>query len=249
MISSCKKEKTEDQPQVVSNVTSYYSTPLTPIKSATVSQAAASNATTYQIDKGSGLSIGEDVTLTINGPNYGISSINTSNPYYDVITVPETLGPASVGDHISDRTTFLTVFDGMTLKINVTGIPVCLYEGESYVASVEDIEGIGNPYSIAQTHNFFDITMTYPEYIDQVKEANEMHSYDLAFESYAQSLSTQNPKPVPIVSDYVKYDWATPSNTQIFSGKFIIRKTSANMTFALYVAEQGYPTTVPICDI
>lgn len=64
------------------------------IKIAVLYANAANNATTYQVLKGHNAIAGEYFGYTVGGAAYAISSIDTSNPAYDVFTLPTTLGVA-----------------------------------------------------------------------------------------------------------------------------------------------------------
>lgn len=64
------------------------------IKLAKLTANAANNATQYQVEKGHSFIVGEFVGYAIGGAAYAISSIDTTNPDYDVITLATTLGVA-----------------------------------------------------------------------------------------------------------------------------------------------------------
>jgi hypothetical protein len=55
---------------------------------------ATNSATTYQIEKGSNLLVGQNFAVTSGGAAYAITAIDTSNSAYDVVTVGTTLGVA-----------------------------------------------------------------------------------------------------------------------------------------------------------
>jgi hypothetical protein len=63
-------------------------------KVATLHANATNVATTYQVEKGHNLIVGDFVFATVGGKAYAITVIDTSNADYDIITVGTTLGAA-----------------------------------------------------------------------------------------------------------------------------------------------------------
>ncbi|GAO43790.1 hypothetical protein [Flavihumibacter petaseus] len=67
------------------------------LKTAKVYETAGGSATTYKVEKGHLLKVGEYAGATVGGPAYAITAIDTSNSAYDTITVGTTIGAASAG--------------------------------------------------------------------------------------------------------------------------------------------------------
>jgi len=135
--------------------------------------------------------------------------------------------------------TYRCTFAGMTLRIHVSAVPTQLFDGESYVANIEYVENIGNGYVISQSENVFTLVMSYPQQIDQPKLYSELNDWTSAFSEFIASQNTSNPKPYPVWTDYMKYDWYTGTQTQSFSGKFVIVENYGS--YSLYITDPTYP--------
>jgi hypothetical protein len=70
-----------------------------PLRVATLHANATNIATTYQIEKGSDLKVGDYLAASVGGAAYAITVIDTSNTAYDVVTVGTTLGVALTAPH------------------------------------------------------------------------------------------------------------------------------------------------------
>jgi len=68
------------------------------VKTAKLNADATDSATNYQILKNHQLKVGEYLAVTKGGAAYAITTINTSNEGYDVITLGTTLGVALTAD-------------------------------------------------------------------------------------------------------------------------------------------------------
>lgn len=71
------------------------------IKQATLQANATDSATSYRLEKGHNLKVGDFVTDALSGAAYAVLTLTTTNADYDTITVGTTLGVAfSAGDVI-----------------------------------------------------------------------------------------------------------------------------------------------------
>lgn len=61
---------------------------------------ASGSPTTYRLNKGSTVKVGDFASLTIGGPAFAITAIDITNAAFDVITVGTTLGNAAVGANV-----------------------------------------------------------------------------------------------------------------------------------------------------
>lgn len=67
---------------------------------AVIQANAASNATTYRVNKGSRLKVGDNFALTAGAAAYPITTIDTTNADYDAITLGTTVGAATAGQFV-----------------------------------------------------------------------------------------------------------------------------------------------------
>jgi hypothetical protein len=95
------------------------------VKTATMQDVAANNATTYKVNKNHIIAVGDYIARSVGGTAYAVTDVDTSNADYDVLTVGTTLGVALVaGDAI-----FVSTATGATAAAHpaVSGL---LYEDE-----------------------------------------------------------------------------------------------------------------------
>jgi hypothetical protein len=101
----------------------------TVLRTAVIQADAASNATTYRVQKGSTLNVGDYLASgAVGGKAYAITAIDTSNSAYDELTVGTTIGAVTAGD-----LAYASTATGATASA-LPAINGCLY-GETQVTA------------------------------------------------------------------------------------------------------------------
>lgn len=72
----------------------------TPLRTGKVFEVAASDATSYKIEKGSPLKVGDNFASKVGNKAYPITAIDTSLAGYDTVTVGTSIGALAVGDFV-----------------------------------------------------------------------------------------------------------------------------------------------------
>lgn len=95
---------------------------------------ASGSPTTYRLNKGSTIKVGDNIALTNGGPAFPVTAIDITNTAYDVMTVGTTLGNAAVGANV-----YVSSATGATAGVYNTGINGLLYDDRIVpVAGVTD---------------------------------------------------------------------------------------------------------------